>query len=386
MTERRDRLDIDAIRDAYSGDGLVDLIAGRKGPGGLPSVKLTRKGNRHWGLCPFHAETTPSFIVDSRGFHCFGCGAHGTAFDYVIQALGGTFIEAARLLAGEVRQAPEDAGARAEQRDRERAAHAERERRRHWARRDIALQVWAAATDDNAQRHIVRRYLAARGLAGLDLPPTLRVIQRRDLRRVIPWSTGHAVVGHYPAMVAPFAVEGRITGVHLTFLAPDGSGKADASPNKMILGHYSGAAIPLSPIRHTMALGEGIETCLSAALARPDWGIWCAGSLNNLAGPGQGRGTPHPDRPGVTVPSPEPDMAAPAITLPATTDRLVVLGDGDSDPAVATAFAERARRRYARAGLRVAVAFPTAAGMDFNDRLQAGSAPPAEAAAIDGAA
>ena len=41
-------------------------------------VKLIRKGRRHSGLCPFHAEKNPSFsVVDDDGFyHCFGCGVH----------------------------------------------------------------------------------------------------------------------------------------------------------------------------------------------------------------------------------------------------------------------------------------------------------------------
>lgn len=48
-------------------------------------VSLEPAGASRWkGLCPFHAEKTPSFIVDTIGdwYHCVGCGAHGTATDF----------------------------------------------------------------------------------------------------------------------------------------------------------------------------------------------------------------------------------------------------------------------------------------------------------------
>lgn len=64
-------------------------------------VRLTRRGREHVGLCPFHKEKTPSFnVVEDKGFyHCFGCGAHGTAIDFVmaIESLG--FPEALERIA-----------------------------------------------------------------------------------------------------------------------------------------------------------------------------------------------------------------------------------------------------------------------------------------------
>ena len=64
-------------------------------------VKLIRKGRRHSGLCPFHAEKTPSFsVVDDDGFyHCFGCGAHGDAIKFIQEHDNLTFIEALTKLA-----------------------------------------------------------------------------------------------------------------------------------------------------------------------------------------------------------------------------------------------------------------------------------------------
>ena len=64
-------------------------------------VKLTRRGREHIGLCPFHQEKTPSFnVVEDKGFyHCFGCGAHGTAIDFVMQVEGLDFAQALERLA-----------------------------------------------------------------------------------------------------------------------------------------------------------------------------------------------------------------------------------------------------------------------------------------------
>lgn len=74
---------------------LADVI-GRK-------VKLIRKGREYLGLCPFHHEKTPSFnVVEEKGFyHCFGCGAHGDAFKFVMETEGLSFREAVERLAEE---------------------------------------------------------------------------------------------------------------------------------------------------------------------------------------------------------------------------------------------------------------------------------------------
>ncbi|MGB0954234.1 MAG: DNA primase [Planctomycetota bacterium] len=64
-------------------------------------VQLTRKGNRYWGLCPFHAEKTPSFTVNPsrNSFKCFGCGQGGDAITFVRETEGLEFFEALRVLA-----------------------------------------------------------------------------------------------------------------------------------------------------------------------------------------------------------------------------------------------------------------------------------------------
>ena len=72
---------------------LVDIVARH--------VRLVRRGNRHQGLCPFHQEKSPSFYVfeDQGNYHCFGCGAHGTAIDFVMNLEGLSFPEALQRLA-----------------------------------------------------------------------------------------------------------------------------------------------------------------------------------------------------------------------------------------------------------------------------------------------
>jgi len=67
-------------------------------------VKLVRRGRESTGLCPFHSEKSPSFTVnDQKGFyHCFGCGAHGSVIDFVMNTQGMGFVETIDVLAGEV--------------------------------------------------------------------------------------------------------------------------------------------------------------------------------------------------------------------------------------------------------------------------------------------
>ena len=67
------------------------------------TVTLTRAGANWKGLCPFHAERTPSFMVnpEKRIFHCFGCGVGGDAFTFLMRAKALTFSDAVRALAQE---------------------------------------------------------------------------------------------------------------------------------------------------------------------------------------------------------------------------------------------------------------------------------------------
>ena len=65
------------------------------------SVSLRRVGERYTGLCPFHAEKTPSFSVNREDgfFHCFGCGVGGNVFKFVELSERVSFPEAVRIVA-----------------------------------------------------------------------------------------------------------------------------------------------------------------------------------------------------------------------------------------------------------------------------------------------
>lgn len=75
---------------------LVDLIGS--------VVQLKRSGADYKGCCPFHQEKTPSFIVHSNEqyYHCFGCGASGNVFTFLMKQEGLTFEEAVQKLADRV--------------------------------------------------------------------------------------------------------------------------------------------------------------------------------------------------------------------------------------------------------------------------------------------
>ena len=67
-------------------------------------VPLKRAGANYQGLCPFHTEKSPSFSVSpsKQFYHCFGCGAHGTALGFLIEHLGLPFPQAVEDLARRV--------------------------------------------------------------------------------------------------------------------------------------------------------------------------------------------------------------------------------------------------------------------------------------------
>lgn len=81
IDEVRDRSDIVAIVSEY--------------------VTLQKKGSKHWGLCPFHGEKTPSFSVDQERqmYYCFGCHAGGNVITFVMSMERMEFPEAVRHLA-----------------------------------------------------------------------------------------------------------------------------------------------------------------------------------------------------------------------------------------------------------------------------------------------
>ena len=63
-------------------------------------VDLKKRGRNYFGLCPFHAEKTPSFSVapDKQIYHCFGCGSGGNVFSFIVEHEKVTFVEAVQQL------------------------------------------------------------------------------------------------------------------------------------------------------------------------------------------------------------------------------------------------------------------------------------------------
>ena len=81
------------IEEVRSRNDVVDVISGY--------VRLQKRGNTYFGLCPFHNEKTPSFSVSpgKQMYYCFGCGAGGNVFTFMMQYENFTFQEAMQSLA-----------------------------------------------------------------------------------------------------------------------------------------------------------------------------------------------------------------------------------------------------------------------------------------------
>lgn len=90
MADRIAEEKIDQIRQTVD---IVEVIS--------DYVQLKKQGRNYFGLCPFHGESTPSFSVspDKQIFHCFGCGAGGNVFSFLMELEGIPFQEAAIKLA-----------------------------------------------------------------------------------------------------------------------------------------------------------------------------------------------------------------------------------------------------------------------------------------------
>ncbi len=83
----------ESIEQVRLASDIVDVISGY--------LTLQKKGQNYFGLCPFHQEKTPSFSANPKMqiFHCFGCGAGGNVFTFIMKMEGLTFPEAVKLLA-----------------------------------------------------------------------------------------------------------------------------------------------------------------------------------------------------------------------------------------------------------------------------------------------
>ncbi|MFA7670106.1 MAG: DNA primase [Burkholderiaceae bacterium] len=143
------------IQDLLARVDVVDVV-GRY-------VQLRKGGANLLGLCPFHNEKTPSFTVSptKQFYHCFGCGAHGTAITFLTQHTGASFPEAIRTLAGTVGMVVPEAQRSPRQRQ------LDQQRKQEISRHEQVLET--------ARRHYLNGlkrspqaidYLKSRGLSG----------------------------------------------------------------------------------------------------------------------------------------------------------------------------------------------------------------------------
>ncbi len=83
----------DTISEVRGATDIVKIVSAH--------VELKRKGQNHFGLCPFHSEKSPSFSVHAgkQIYHCFGCGETGDVFSFLMRVEGRPFFEVLRDLA-----------------------------------------------------------------------------------------------------------------------------------------------------------------------------------------------------------------------------------------------------------------------------------------------
>ena len=143
------------IQDLLSRVDIVEIV-GRH-------VQLKKSGLNFSGLCPFHAEKSPSFTVTptKQFYHCFGCGAHGDAIGFLSEHSGMPFVEAVKDLAQQVGMTVPD----------DDSSPAERERAAAQKQRQATLTDVLAKAAEHYRRQLKGSpravdYLKGRGLSG----------------------------------------------------------------------------------------------------------------------------------------------------------------------------------------------------------------------------
>ena len=180
---------------------------------------------------------------------------------------------------------------------------------------------------------IVETYLRKRGITALHGTGSLRFHPRCYYR-----PDEHSPTETWPAMIASVTdLDGRITGVHRTWLSPEGSGKAPIDTPRRAMGELLGHAVRLGTAHDVMAAGEGIETILSLRMALPGLPMAAALSAAHIS----------------------------AILFPATLRRLYIARDDDpAGDGARDSLVERARA----AGIEAIALSPTLG--DFNEDLR----------------
>ncbi|HEY9158854.1 DNA primase [Candidatus Binatus sp.] len=140
----------DKIEEVRSRADIVEIVGAH--------VRLRRAGRNFVGLCPFHNEKTPSFSVNAeRGFfHCFGCGAGGSVFNFIMRVEGLTFPEAVRSLARKY-------GVKLPEHDQSGPAAGEREAMLKAS--EVAAEFFAHVLWNTTDGALARDYLKSRGIS-----------------------------------------------------------------------------------------------------------------------------------------------------------------------------------------------------------------------------
>lgn len=342
-------------------------------------LDLRRDGLERVGPCPVCGGRDRFAINPQMGvFLCRQCpDARGDVIALVRHVLACDFKGALTFLAGEgvpdvdpVEQARRRKAAAAEAKRRAEYAAAARRQSIKQGRQIFgdALPGAGTAADD---------YLRGRGIALTDWPPTLRFAPNLPYRKAL--RGGRSEILHRgPALVAGIqAPGGGITAAHQTWINPDCPGQkaeikdpqtGDALPAKLVRGSKKGGAIRFGPPDPggVMVMGEGIETTLSAWMARaiPGATFWAGVDLGNMAGRQiKVPGTRHSGMPDLD----DLDAWCP----PDWVRRLVFVMDGDSDPKATRAKLEAGlRRAQARGSVTAAEIIKAPEGQDLNDILR----------------
>jgi Toprim domain/CHC2 zinc finger len=254
------------------------------------AVRLKKQGNELVGPCP-RCGGTDRFAVHlkKRVFNCRGCGGKGSGpIDLAIFVSGCTFAKAIEILTCEQPQPPDPTPKADDEGGRIRKARA----------------VWRR--HQPIEGSLAEAYLRdARGYQG-PLPVTLGYLPptKPDHHPALIAACGGIADEPEPGVVA--IAESSIRAVHLILLKIDGSGKADAKPNKISIGSIKGSPVVLASMNDPLGLAitEGIEDGLSI-YAATGLGVWASGSA--------------------------PMMPALADVVPEYADAITIVVDNDAD-------------------------------------------------------
>ncbi|MDA8430094.1 MAG: DNA primase [Geobacteraceae bacterium] len=144
----------DKVREVAERLSIVEVVS--------EYVQLRRAGANYTGLCPFHAEKTPSFNVNPAReiFHCFGCGAGGNAFSFIMRIEGLSFPEAVKLMARRT-------GVEIEERQLSQAEKQAQDERQTFQRiNELTAVFYRTVLEQKPEGDVAREYLEKRAARG----------------------------------------------------------------------------------------------------------------------------------------------------------------------------------------------------------------------------